>query len=513
MPEKQKDKPDMQKLVESLSPNERRIVGFLEVGDLDKLRDESGLDKTSLLRALEFLSNKGILTLRSKEEKVVVLSINGLNYKRDGLPERRLGGVVVEKNSLSLMDAKKESGLSDNEFKVALGALKKRALINIVNGNIVLVGGKDVFVEKTLDEKFLELLPKKFSELEPEEKFSFDNLKSRKNIVEIENKKIVEFDLTDLGKELVKVDLTSLKNMIESVTPGLIKSGSWKGKKFRRYDITSDVPKISGGKRHFVNQATDYAKRVWLDMGFKEMSGSLIQSGFWNFDALFTAQDHPVREMQDTFFINGEAELPASGVVEKVKKAHEGGIDGSKGWQSSWSEDDAKKVLLRTHTTCLSVQTLKKIAEKKEFPAKYFALGKCFRNETVDWSHGFEFNQTEGIVVDENANFRQLLGYLKEFFKKMGYEEIRIRPAYFPYTEPSLEIDVFHPVRKEWVELGGAGMFRPEVTIPMFGRHIPVLAWGPGFDRIIMEFFKVEDLRDMYKNDLNALREKKVWRK
>jgi phenylalanyl-tRNA synthetase alpha chain len=200
-------------------------------------------------------------------------------------------------------------------------------------------------------------------------------------------------------------------------------------------------------------------------------------------------------------------------LMQEVKKAHEQGIKGSTGWQYAWKEDEAKKLVLRTHTTCLSVQTLMDIAKRKEFPAKYFALGKCFRNETVDWSHSFEFNQTEGIVVDEKANFKQLLGYLKEFFRKMGYEKLRIRPGYFPYTEPSLEIDVFHPVHKKWVELGGAGMFRPEVTIPIFGKHIPVLAWGPGFDRIIMEYYNITDLREMYKNDLTTLREMKVWRR
>tara|TARA_B100001079_G_C16358077_1_gene491526 strand:+ start:1 stop:939 length:939 start_codon:yes stop_codon:yes gene_type:complete len=310
--------------------------------------------------------------------------------------------------------------------------------------------------------------------------------------------------------------------MLESVTSNLIRSGNWKGKKFRRYDITSPVPKIYGSKRHFVNQAIEFGKRIWLDMGFKEMTGDYCQSGFWNFDALFTAQDHPVREMQDTFFIADKSttskdvigykgKLPDNNIVKKVKEAHEGGIEGSKGWQYKWSEDKSKQISLRTHTTCLSAKTLLEIGKNKEFPAKYFALGKCFRNETVDWSHGFEFNQTEGIVVDENANFRQLLGYLIEFFKKMGYDKIRIRPGYFPYTEPSLEIDIFHPVHKKWVELGGAGMFRPEVTIPMFGRHIPVLAWGPGFDRIIMEFFEITDLRDMYRNDLNKLRDSKIW--
>ena len=247
-------------------------------------------------------------------------------------------------------------------------------------------------------------------------------------------------------------------------------------------------------------------------MGFKEMTGNLTQSGFWNFDALFTAQDHPVREMQDTFFIrNKEAKLPNKELVNQVKAAHEGKIKGSKGWQYDWKEQDAKKVVLRTHTTCLSAQTLKKIQENKEFPAKYFALGKCFRNETLDWSHGFEFNQAEGIVVDENANFRQLLGYLKQFAKKMGFNKVRFRPAYFPYTEPSIEGDIWVEEKKEWIEVFAAGMFRPEVTIPIFGRHIPVLAWGPGFDRMIMNFFKIKDLREMYKNDINKLRKMKIW--
>lgn len=246
------------------------------------------------------------------------------------------------------------------------------------------------------------------------------------------------------------------------------------------------------------------------------MTGNLVESGFWVFDSLFTAQDHPVREMQDTFYLKGiKSGLPDKKIVEGIKKAHEGGTDGSHGWNQKWTEDGAKKVLLRTHTTCLSAKKLMKIGKdlKENVPAKYFALGKCFRNETVDWSHGFEFVQTEGIVIDEDANFKQLIGYLTEFYKKMGYEKVRVRPAYFAYTEPSLEVDVFHPVHKKWIELGGAGMFRPEVTIPMFGRHIPVLAWGQGMDRIIMEYFKITDLRDMYKNDINQLREMKFWRK
>ena len=294
----------------------------------------------------------------------------------------------------------------------------------------------------------------------------------------------------------------------------LKKEKSWKVKKFRRYDVMSPVPEIYGGKRHFVNQALDYARKIWTDMGFKEMTGSLIVSSFWNFDALFTAQDHPVRDMQDTFFISGQrsyqGELANKKIVDSVREAHETGISGSKGWQYKWDEEEAKNLVLRTHTTCLSSQTLAKI-NPENLPQKFFALGKCFRNETLDWSHGFEFNQTEGIVVDENANFRHLLGYLKQFFKKMGYDKIRFRPAYFPYTEPSVEIDFWHSKKKVWLELGGAGIFRPEVTIPLLGKNIPVLAWGPGADRVLMEHYKIDDLREFYKNNLTKLRKIKFW--
>ena len=503
---------DMKKLVESLSPNERKIVPHLEDSNMIELSERADLDKTSTLRSLQLLSNKGAVEINSRDEKSIELGINGLLYVKNGLPERRLANLVIHKNSIDMKDAVKESKLSDNEFKAALGVLKRKALIDLKDGNLILSGAKEELSKTSLEEKFLESLPRALDGLEPEEKFAFENLKSRKNIVDVQEKKVVEFKVTELGKNLKKEKFND--KMLESVTSNLIRSGNWKGKKFRRYDITSPVPKIYGSKRHFVNQAIEFGKRIWLDMGFKEMTGDYCQSGFWNFDALFTAQDHPVREMQDTFFIkNKTSKLPDAELIKQVKSAHEGKIKSSKGWQYDWKEQDAQKVILRTHTTCLSVQTLKKIAENKEFPAKYFALGKVFRNETVDWSHGFEFNHTEGIVIDENANFRQLLGYLKEFFKKMGYEKIRIRPAYFPYTEPSLEIDIFHPIKKQWLELGGAGMFRPEVTIPIFGKHIPILAWGPGFDRIIMEFFNITDLREMYKNDINKLRKIKIWDK
>jgi len=295
----------------------------------------------------------------------------------------------------------------------------------------------------------------------------------------------------------------------------MIKNGSWKNKSFRRYDIEINVPSINGGRRHFVNEALEYVKKVWLELGFKEMNGQMIQTSFWNFDALFTAQDHPVRDMQDTFFIRnpGKGSLPEKKVVNEVKNTHEdGGTTGSLGWQYNWSDEEAKRNVLRTHTTVLSAKTIASL-KKEDIPAKYFSIGKCFRNETLDWSHLFEFNQVEGIVVDPDANFRHLLGYLKKFYEKMGYEQVRIRPAYFPYTEPSAEVEVLDPIRKEWIELGGAGIFRPEVVKPLLGKDIPVLAWGLGFGRIVPKYYGITDIRELYKNDLKQLREIRAWMK
>ncbi len=512
---------DEKLVVESLSPMEREVLPVLggEFLDVDGVEEKVELDKTSVLRAVGFLKNKGLVDVESSEKKVVILGILGINYLKKELPERVLLNKLTEKKVIPIGEIRNVCGLNENEARIALGTLKKKALVEIKDGRLSLNAKPEEVKNKMIEEIFMEKLPMDLDSVADLDKLALVNLRGRKDIIEIEERKIVKIKLTELGNKISKMDLGV--DMIEALTPKILKGSGWKGKKFRRYDLTSAVPRIYGGKRHFVNQAIDYGKSVWLEMGFKEMSGNLVENGFWNFDALFTAQDHPVREMQDTFYIKDAKSAQVAGrrsqvaveILEKVKKAHEGGIDGSKGWQYRWNEEDAKRVLLRTHTTSLSARKLLEIGKSGEFPAKYFAIGKGFRNETVDWSHGFEFNQSEGIVVDENANFRQLLGYLKAFAKKMGFEKVRFRPAYFPYTEPSLEGDVWNEDKKKWVEVFAAGIFRPEVTAPLLGKPIPVLAWGPGFDRMIMEFYGIGDLREIYKNDVAKLREMKFWRR
>lgn len=508
---------DLKELVAKLHPLERKVVPLLRHHSVfSEVVKTSGLKDVEVMRALQWLQSKKVLVLKEDVKEVVVLGENGKRALEKGLPEKLLLESVKHRPR-SLEEVGNETGLSRQELNACIGLLKSRLAININAQRVISITnqGLALLEKEGLEEAFLKRVgggEVRVDELKDEERFAFNGLRKRKDVLKVVIRKEWLIVLSDIGKKLVRMNISSEK-VVERLTPAMLRSGSWKGKEFRAYDIHAKVPALIRGKRHFVNQAIAHAKKIWLEMGFKEMTGSMIQTSFWNFDALFTAQDHPVRELQDTFFIKNPEKgvLPDRKLVERVKAVHEnGGGTGSSGWHYSWSEEEARKNVLRTHTTVLSARTLVSL-RKDELPAKFFAVGRCFRNETVDWCHLFEFNQTEGIVVDENANFRHLLGYLKQFFKKMGYEKARFRPAYFPYTEFSVEIEVFHPVHEKWVELGGAGILRPEVVVPLLGVDIPVLAWGPGFDRIILEFFGINDIRELYKNDLKQLRSIKEW--
>ncbi len=473
---------------------------------IKEIKKKTSLDEVSIMHALRFLEQKKILNLKIAKKEIISLGTNGIYYKKNNLPERNLLHVIEKNNHSSLINAKTLSKLSENEFNAALGVLKNKALIKIENGKISLIANKNEVVKKFPEEKLIDILPIEKNKLNDEEMLAFGKLKNRKNIIELVYKKEITAEFTELGKKLSE-EKTSYE-LIEEITPELIKSGA-RNLHFRRYNPNVNVPRISGGKRHFLNQTIEKARKIWLELGFKEMEGPIADSAFWNFDALFTAQDHPVREMQDTFYLRKiTANLPSKELIEKIKEAHES-PSYSRGWNYKWDEDEARKVVLRTHTTSLSARALSKIKEE-DIPVKLFAVGKSFRNETIDWSHSIEFYQTEGIVVSNDVSFINLLGYLKEFYKKMGFEKIRFRPSFFPYTEPSLEIEVFHPGKNIWLELGGAGIFRPEVTIPLLGKAIPVLAWGQGLDRIALDLLKINDLREVSANDIRKLRESEI---
>ncbi|MBT3865722.1 phenylalanine--tRNA ligase subunit alpha [Candidatus Woesearchaeota archaeon] len=490
-------------VLESLHPLERQVLKHLK--DNQTARDiakTSNMKEVEVMRALQWLETKEALNLEQTKIDTIDIDKNGTDYLEKGFPEKRFLKAILE-SSKALDKIREIAKLDKDETSISLGFLKRNGFINLGKEISLTNLGKN-YINSTINEDFLKSLPKEKSKLSTNELNILKDLQKRKEIIKLNTKKIYTVKINDLGKKLSQSKLNL--DLIDSLTPEIIKTNSWKDKKFRRYDVSASTGASYAAKRHIVSQATNNIRKVWLDMGFKEMPGPIVESSFWNFDALFTPQDHPAREMHDTFFVEGTAKLPDKKLVNKVKKEHE-----SK-WNYKWDEKIAKEKILRTHTTVVSAKTLANLKDA-DIPSKFFSVSKVFRNEALDWSHLFELIQVEGFVVDPNANFRDLMGYLKQFYKKLGYNEdqIRFRPGYFPYVEPGLEIDVFHPKKKKWVELGGAGILRPEVVIPLLGKDIPVLAWGQGLERGISQYYDITDIRDLYKNDLKQLRTSKVW--
>ncbi|MBI4151452.1 phenylalanine--tRNA ligase subunit alpha [Candidatus Woesearchaeota archaeon] len=499
-------------LIAKLHPLERQVLPVLARHlELSSIAKAAKLTEVEVMRALQWLENKDVLTIQIEKKKVIHLEKNGQAYKKDGLPEKKFLKVLDDSfKSLSIIS--KKAKLSREEATACVGLLKRKSAVEISQQEgfscKITEEGKRLRVAELQEEQFLlHTFPKEFDEIHDRQ--IVEELRRRKDFLIIKEEKKVTVSLLPQGKEVLQEDLSA--EVVNRLTPGMLKTGNWKDKTFRAYDVEINVPKTHPGKKHIDTEALEYIKQIWLDLGFKEMTGNYVQSAFWDLDALFVPQDHPAREMQDTFYLDGEAKLPP--LWKKIKEVHESGGDtGSAGWRYTFSEHETKQILLRTHTTVLSAQTLSHL-KKEDLPAKFFAVGRVFRNEALDWKHLFEFYQVEGIVVDPNANLKHLKGYLTQFYKKMGYTAVRMRPAHFPYTEPSLEVDVFHPIKKQWVELGGAGIFRPEVVKPLLGFECPVLAWGQGMARIIAEYWKIADIRELYKNDVKQLREMKLWLK
>lgn len=505
-----------EEIAEGLHPLERKVLPFLaEHSDAAELEKASGLKDVETIRALQWMSNKGIIELKKDSKKVVELDKNGLLYKDKGLPERRFLE-VLSGDGLTLSEIGTKAGLERDELNVCIGTLKRKAAIETKKEKELLVSindnGKRLLGKESLEEKFLQQrFPVAIDDIKDEDKFAFDELSKRRQILKISDEKTTIAKLTELGRKVASVKI--IGDVMERLTPKMLKDGSWKKKKFRKYDVSINVPAVSGGRRHMVNQTIRYIKDVWLELGFKEQKGPHVMTEFWDLDSLFVPQDHPARYEQDTFFIKDPKQGMLPPVWKKVRDVHENGSDtGSKGWGGKWNREQAQQNMLITHDTYLSAKVIAD-ARPEDLPIKTFQVMKVFRNESLDWKHLFEFYQVGGIVIDPDVTFRHLLGYLKTFFRKMGFEKVRIRPAHFPYTEPSAEVEGWHPGKKQWIELGGSGVFRPELVKPLLGVDVPVLAWGLGIERSLTDYYGIKDLREIYDNDLKRLRTAKQWMK
>lgn len=505
---------EIPEIIESLSPNEKRVlIALKDLGGIgtpeDVMKRGNFRQLVEVMNAASWLQSKELVRIEESAKKVY--SLKDQKIIEEGLPERRALNAIHSRGGM--IDAHDLEGvLNKEEIPIAIGWLKRKGLVDIKKDSsrtlLELTNqGRKVVSSEMEDEKILKLLGER-EVLEGEaDKKIIERLKSRQNLI---NERLVvrrKLILTELGSKIASQKLEA-REEVGQITPDLIQTGRWRDVTLRKYDIRTYAPSAYPGKKHPITRMASEVRRIFVQMGFKEIDDEYVQAAFWNMDALFTPQDHPARDLQDTFYLKNPAKIPLEDeeLVKKVKEMHEtGGWTGSTGWRYRWRREEAEKALLRTHTT---VATIRYLAKNPNPPIKVFSISRIFRNEAIDATHLPEFMQIEGIVVEEGANFDMLCGILKEFYRQMGFKKLRFRPGYFPYTEPSLEVEVFH--NGKWMELGGAGIFRPEVTAP-FGVKHNVLAWGLGFERIAMLRWNLTDIRELYISDIDLLRKSPIF--
>ena len=503
-----------------LRENEIRILAALDKlngeASVEQLMAECELSDSAAMRAALILQENSLAKIHAKPTTKIKLTPEGQIHAKNGLPERRIvDAVIALGGKATLTDATKKASIEPQFTQIALGwtQRKKWAAFDSRTSTLQVTSAPS----KGSDEKLLNLLRGKdetpLDKLPKELKDALDPLKKRKAItVEEKTQRILQ--ITKEGKQAIEAgaaDLTVNKKEITQLTPELIIKGGWRSVRFQKYNIQAPVANAWPGKKHPYLNFLDEVRAKLVTLGFKEISGTVVETSFFNFDALYTPQDHPARELDGIYYIKdpqyGDITKYAD-TVKRVKETHENGDQtGSKGWGYKYSEQEAKRLILRGHGTCLSARTL--LSKNLEIPSRYFSIARVYRPEVVDKTHLSEFTQVEGIVIDEKLNLRDLLGVLGKFAKEIaGADKIRFKPDYFPFTEPSVELSAY----KEgygWVEFGGSGIFRPEVTQPL-GIKVPVIAWGLGVDRLFMMRAGVEDIRSIFSQDLDWLRRKQV---
>jgi phenylalanyl-tRNA synthetase alpha chain len=500
----------------NLRENERRVLltlkGLGGKATIDRLSEASGLAHAAAMRAALSLESSNLVRIRERKITRALLNEEGKLYFERKLPERRLVEALIKMGGeAAINDVLRAAHIEGEMVTIALGWLARKgwAKISQREQKIKLLREPEVGA----DERLLSMLGSSgalvIEDLNDDLKEAFKVLKGRR-IVEVNEEVIREVELTEEGWSLLEKGIEVIEEVTQ-LTPELIVTGKWREKHLVKYNIMAPAPRIWPGKKHPYLRFLDEMREKLVALGFREMNGPIVEVSFFNCDGLYMPQDHPAREIHDIYFIKdpeyGDLN-PYKRFLEQVKETHENGWKtGSKGWGYKFSLLMAARLILRSHTTAVSIRTL--ISDDLEIPGKYFAVARCYRPELIDRTHLSEFNQVEGIVVGEDLTLRDLLGILERFAIDIaGADKVRFKPDYFPFTEPSVELSAY----KEgygWMEFGGSGIFRPEVTLPL-GIDVPVLAWGLGVDRLFMMKAGIDDIRYLFTHDLSWLRGKEM---
>ncbi len=469
-----------------------------EVASLSK---ELGLSESSIAPLIHSLASRNLALVKQREIVSSTLTIEGIQYAKTGLPERRLlSSVLSSSGRATLAAARSLSNLTESEAQIGLGWARRKGWIRVDKSGTesVLTATNDQ--PEGEDECILRELSKNATfnseELSKTPRETLQKLKNRGLVtVSIRTERAVE--LTSSGRERALMGFDVVQE-VGKLTSQLLRSGEWRTTSLREYDVSAPPPALYPGRKHPYLAFLDEVRELLLEMGFSEDEGPYVETEFWDFDVLFQAQDHPAREIHDAYRLKDQAEgkLPDEKLVQGIRRAHESA------WGYKWSAEIARRLILRTQTTSVSVRHL---YTHKTAPLKMFCLSRNFRPDVLDPTHSMEFFQCEGIAMDKGLSFRDLLGFFTEFGRKLGLREVRFRPSYFPFTEPSVEGLVRHP-KLGWVEMLPGGLFRPEFLKPL-GIKQPVLAWGIGIDRIAMAALGIDDIRELYGRSLQTLRD------
>lgn len=506
-----------------LPPHQYALLQALSHGltdtSVDALSREAGVDQALITAAAIELEREGFVQIYERAYTELKLGELGLAIElgQGELPERVLARAVRERGgSATLKDLNSDQGLNAAGIqpgKFAKG-LAELGWARFEQGALTLTGEAAREEPASCDiEVALAMVHVAGGMLEvdpggnPRIVSGMQRAKGRRELLQVRERSRRIISLSYQGELLAQgVAAGEVRELreVNELTPELLADGSWRAAAFRAYDVTLAAEQVTPGKAHPLSRLIEEVRLAFLELGFSEATCPMAEAAFWDFDALFQPQDHPAREMQDTFYCSVPSRYPLpteGGWVERVRATHEdGGDTGSKGWRYQWSPQRAAQVVLRTHMTASSIHA---IAKNPRAPQKVFSIGRVFRRETVDYKHLPEFMQVDGIIVDENASFASLLGTMAIFCARIGIPEVRFKPDFFPYTEPSAGVEAL--VDGKWLELAGSGIFRPEVTLP-FGCTAPVLAWGFGVERLAMARFNVPYIKDLYQADLDWLK-------
>ena len=488
---------DVIEIILNLTQKEKDVLEKENLQNLD-------LSNSNISFGIEELVKKELIKKNEEEKIVIELDKFGKKFLNSKLPEVLLAQEIKESSKeFSKINLEKEV------ISFSLNVLKLNKLIEIKKEKsltLKFLGDFEKFEKE--NKNLLNLFEKEVEEknLTQEQKKFFEKMKNRKGFLKKSKKKVKTFSLTKKGievKNYLKKNFKDLK-LVDVLTPKMLKENSFLGKTFKHYDINIKSDKNEIGRRHPTYEANNILRDIFIEMGFKEMRGPIVETAFFNMDILWIPQDHPARDEQDTFYLNMpksyKEEYIDKTFMNKVKKMHEEGIKFSHTPKGDWSEKVAKKKLLRTHSTSTTFRTLYNLSKQKDnknINGKYFYISNNFRNEAVDATHLAEFFQAEGILIGDDLSLAQLMGFMCEFYKKLGLEKLRFKPTFNPYTEPSLEIHYYSEKLKKWFSVGNSGIFRAETLKPMGLEKKTIFGWGLGASRLASILTKKSSLKEL----------------